>query len=34
VCEVLADVILVLGAGACVLYGYQCMNAVQDGCPS
>jgi YD repeat-containing protein len=33
-CAVLADVILVLGAGACVLYGYACLNAVQDGCPS
>jgi YD repeat-containing protein len=33
VCEVIADVILVLGAGACVLNGISCINNAQDGCP-
>lgn len=33
-CEVLADIVLVLVAGGCVIYGAACMNAVQDGCPS
>ena len=33
VCEVIADVILALGAGACVLNGVSCLNNSADGCP-
>lgn len=34
VCEVIADVIVALGAGACLLNGFACINNSADGCPA
>jgi len=33
-CYVLADLVLLLGAGACVINGMACSNGEQDSCPS